>query len=160
MGDAFEKLDAGECTGVVNGETENTPLLKNGQHCDKMPVGPSVMSIMLSQPISHDYAAAVSWLTLKHRSELFLNIPKYTSTDLCKAKASDAQKSGNDGQMQISDFIGVFIITGIGMAFAFLTRIVNVLRAKISPKPEKDDGQQPGIGVVCRVGSDMKPSDP
>jgi len=94
--EAFQKLDAGECTGVVNGQSENTRLLKNGEHCDKIAVGPAVMSIMLSQPISREFVTAVSWLTLKHRSVLTRSMLKYQTLDMCIAKAASGQKSEGD----------------------------------------------------------------
>jgi len=117
--EAFEKLDAGECKGIVNGEGENDRVLRSGEHCDKMQVGQAVFSLMLTQPVNHKYADALSWLTLRFRSILLEGKAKYQTIDSCASQRAATTRSD---QLGVTDFVGVFGIAGIGIVLAIFVQ--------------------------------------
>merc|ERR1712151_385130 len=127
--DAWEKLTAGDCKGLINGQSENNRYLNSGDYCDFAEVGPSVLSIMLSQPINHEYVRSFSWMAVKNRNQMLKSIPMYETQNKCAAK-KDSEES-EVYKLDIIDFIPVFGMLVIGIFLALGVRCVRVTLAKL-----------------------------
>merc|ERR1712217_406491 len=127
--DAWEKLTAGDCKGLVNGQSENKLYLNNGDYCDFAEVGPSVLSIMLSQPINHEYVRSFSWMAVKNRNQMLSSIPRYEQQNKCPAKKGS--ETSDTYQLDIIDFIPVFGILATGIFLALSVRCLRMIATKL-----------------------------
>lgn len=152
--EAFSKLDAGECDGIMNGERENDAWLKKTAHCDKVEVS-AVFSLMLSQPVSSEFARGLSYLAVKNKPLLPGIMSQYGSIDECASEsATEDDDAHSDGQMDITDFIGTFLITGAASALGFVIALLKVLCHR-AHKQVKKNISKPSI-----VGGESQPDDP
>jgi len=130
--EAFAKLDAGECAGILNGERENNNYLTTEAHCNKM-LAPSgaVFSLMLAQPATPLVARVMSYWVSKMKNELVNIEAKYETEDECAATSDTEEVSEADSKkLDLEDFAGTFALTGAASAFGFILAGLNCLFAK------------------------------
>eukprot|EP00931_Biecheleriopsis_adriatica_P023409 TRINITY_DN14786_c0_g1_i7.p1 TRINITY_DN14786_c0_g1~~TRINITY_DN14786_c0_g1_i7.p1 ORF type:complete len:619 (-),score=93.34 TRINITY_DN14786_c0_g1_i7:6-1862(-) len=154
--EAFEKLDSGECDGIVNGEGENSNWLKKKAHCDKM-VAPSgaLFSLMLSQPATPLVARVMSYWVQVLKQDLTTISANYAVTDEC---AAEETVDPADQKMDIDDFMGTFMITGAASAFGFLLAGLNCLFARtkraVTERLHHHDAEQQAVEEMEEVVSE------
>lgn len=124
--EAMDNLNAGICKGVVNSQLENERMLSQSDHCDKLEVGPPVMTLMLSQPVNDRYAKVLSyWLVRETKLKSSL-VNVYSPQDFCPPKVTLAQSK----QMDIADYYGIFLITAVATCGGLLVRAVRYAHAR------------------------------
>jgi ABC-type amino acid transport substrate-binding protein len=128
--EAMANLDQGICKGVINSDVENMKVLSKSPHCDKSVVGGPVMTLMLSQPVNIKYYRVLSYLLLKKAPLKAILEQKYAPVDHCPPKTTIEKSS----QMDIDDFYGTFIVTGVATFLGLLIRLVRWVYARYQGK--------------------------